>query len=369
MSHKERILLQDFGPWAQAITQGVRSACEEQARKLGAPMIYLRSSSVDKEAMARQIAKDRNIETGTVCFFSVIESCNAPLVKGNRAKKKIELQFGTRKCVWIYHYWNDPKLGFGHTRLQTWLPLSVTICINGRHWLERQLMREGLDYMKCDNSFPYIADLAKAQELLNQQQQTDWPILLNSLLEQNCPTIRRAVRALPLDYYWSADETEWATDIIFNSNDDLDRLYPALLRHGLVSAQSPVVLRFLGRHSVRQTGEVTSDLRERYEGIRLKDWVNQNSVKMYNKAGNILRVETTINQTRDFKVFRHPDDNKQVPPSWQHMRKGVSDMHRRGEISQACNDRYIDHLASASLHETLLQTASDICKQIGRAHV
>ncbi|MBE7546551.1 MAG: hypothetical protein HS127_11235 [Planctomycetia bacterium] len=34
--------------------------------------------------------------------------------------------------------------------------------------------------------------------------------------------------------------------------------------------------------------------------------MNYNSVKMYNKSGSLLRIETTINNTRDFKVFRVP---------------------------------------------------------------
>ncbi len=85
---------------------------------------------------------------------------------------------------------------------------------------------------------------------------------------------------------------------------------------------------------------------------------------MYNKAGNVLRTETTINQTREFKVYRHPDDDTDRPASWQKMRKGVSDLHRRAEVSQASNERYLDHLASANIAETLQETAGDICRRI-----
>lgn len=361
------ILLKDFGKWAERITQTVRKACKDQAEHLDIPIMYLRSAGINKEAMARRVAKERNITQGDICMFSVVEPCFAPLIRANRSTKKLEVQMGQRKCVWIYHYWNDPVVGFGHTRLQTWLPLSTTVCINGRHWLERQLIDEGMGYIKDGNCFPYVADIQRAQQLLDDQLKTNWPNMLHGLLERNCPSIRTLWKTAPLDYYWSADETEWATDVMFRSTDELNRIYPSLLRYGLVTAQSPAVMRFFGKkvHNGKFRGrapeEIISDLRQRYEGIRLKHWINHNSIKMYNKAGSILRTETTINSTREFKVFRRPNDDPSRPLSWQKMRKGVSDLHRRAQVSQACNERYGDHLAAASINETLQHVAQNIC--------
>ena len=169
---------------------------------------------------------------------------------------------------------------------------------------------------------------------------------------------------VPMNHYWSADETEWATDIVFRRPADLDRLFPKLARYGLIAAQSPAVMRFLGRSGKgRLPCEVRSDLSRRYEGLRIKHWVNGNSVKMYNKAGNVLRTETTINQPREFKVYRHPDDDPKRPASWQKMRKCVADLHRCAEVSQASNERYLDH-AAAHVAESLLETVGDICRRI-----
>jgi len=85
---------------------------------------------------------------------------------------------------------------------------------------------------------------------------------------------------------------------------------------------------------------------------------------MYNKSGSILRMETTINNTRNFKVFRHPDDDKSRPASWQKMRKGVSDLHRRCQVSDKCNERYADALASAQVEEKLKEVVSPACNRI-----
>jgi hypothetical protein len=109
---------------------------------------------------------------------------------------------------------------------------------------------------------------------------------------------------------------------------------------------------------------VVSDYCGRYEGVRVKHCVNRNSVKMYNKSGSILRIETMINHTRDFKVFRHPDDNLNRPASWQKMRKAVSDLHRRCKVSDKCNERYADMLASAQVEEKLKEVVSPACNRI-----
>ena len=131
-------------------------------------------------------------------------------------------------------------------------------------------------------------------------------------------------------------------------------------------SDSPSVMKYLGRRDRRglPPNEVISDYRSRYEGVRVKHWINYNSVKMYNKSGSILRIETTINNTRDFKVFRHPDDDKGRPISWQKMRKGVSDLHRRCQVSQQCNQRYADALASAQIRVRLKEVTADACNKI-----
>lgn len=365
MSHTH-ILLKDFSGWVERLTAQVRDSCQSQATDLGIEMRYLNSSGVDKEKLARQIAVDKGITEGSICMFSVVEPCIAPMVKGNKASKKLELVMAPRKCVFVYHYFDDPEFGFGHVRIQSWVPFNIFICLNGRHWLQRQMDKHGIGYIKDGNCFPWIEDVTAAQALLNEQLKTDWPTMLNRLSLGSCPALPQVLRPLRPDYYWSADETEWATDIMFKSVEDLDVLYPSLVHHAMRVSDSSSVMKYLGRRSLvgYACKEVISDYRKRYEGIRVKHRVNYNSVKMYNKSGSILRIETTVNNTRDFKVFRHPDDDKGRPASWQKMRKGVSDLHRRCQVSQQCNERYTDALATAQVQEKLKEVAASACNKI-----
>jgi hypothetical protein len=371
---RSNILLKEFGAWAEDRTRRLRARCEEQAKRLGVQMIYLSSSGKGKEQLARKVATEQGVKPdGSICFFSVLEMCMAPTVRGNKATRELELDWRPRKCLHFYRYFDHPQMGFGHVRLQSWLPFGVTLCLNGRHWLEKQLDRHGVRYIKSDNCFPWLEDFARAQQLLDAQLQSDWPALLNGLLRETCPGIEDLLAPMHFDHYWSAEETEWATDIIFCSARELDRIYPSLLRHAMEVSDAPSVMRYLGRGgqpspSVRAPrgrlcNDIMSDLRRRHEGIRVKHWVRRNSVKAYNKCGNVLRLEGTINYTRDFKVWRSPENAPERPPTWQKMRKGVADLHRRCEISNQITERYGDSLAAALVEEKLREIVAPACRR------
>jgi hypothetical protein len=371
MSHRH-ILLKDFSGWVENLTAMIRQSCEAVANQLGIETLYLNRSNIDKEKLAREIAQSKGIEEGSICIFSAVEPCIAPMVKGNKAQKKLELVMAQRKCVFVYHYFNDPVFGFGHVRIQSWVPFNVFICLNGRHWLEKQLQKEGIRYIKDGNCFPWIEDVVSAQTLLNRQLGANWSQMLLKLSLKSCPALADVIKPLRPEYYWSADETEWATDIMFNSVHSLDGLYPSLLHHAMLVSDSPSVMRYFGRRNISMSGkiksrfprEIMTDYRRFYEGVRIKHWLNYNSVKMYNKSGSILRIETTINNTRDFKVFRHPDDDNRRPASWQRMRKGVSDLHRRCQVSRQCNERYSDALAVTEVREKLKEVVDSACNKV-----
>jgi hypothetical protein len=366
------IWLKDFSGWVAGLTALVRRSCEERADVIGIEKRYLMSSGINKEELARQIAEQKGIQEGPICLLSVVEPCIAPQVKGNKASKKLELVMAPRKCVFVYRYFNDPEFGFGHVRIQSWVPFNVFICLNGRHWLERQLKRHGIEYIKDGNCFPWIEDVEAAQKLLNEQLRTDWANMLGRLALDACPGLSEVLRPFDPHYYWSADETEWATDIMFKSQSTLDGLYPLLLHHAMRVSDSPTVMRYMGRRDLSLSGrikgrppqEVMTDCRRFYEGIRIKHWLNDNSIKMYNKSGSILRIETTVNYARDFKVFRQIEDDKSKPASWQKMRKGVSDLHRRCEVSQQCNTRYADALAITQVQDKLKELAVGTCNKV-----
>jgi hypothetical protein len=345
LSHTGVSLL-DFGDYAKATSGRVKQAALAEARSAGRPAVYLSSSKTDKEDLAHQLPDQQPIETGPVCDLYVVEPCRSFEYHRDPQPDQRGLRLVNRKCLHVYQYHLHPTFGFLNARIQTWFPFNIQVCLNGREWLGRQLSAAGIAFTRHDNCFLHIADLAQAARLLDQQLATDWPEVLTHIARGLNPLHDSIFAQAPMDYYWSAYQTEWATDVMFRDAEALAGLYPALVRHALLHFQSPDIMRFLGRqlHPAFK-GELTTSVRRRPEGVRVKHWVNGNSLKMYDKAGSILRVETTLANPDGFKVLRPPHDEPDGQLDWRPLRKGVADLHRRTELSQAANDRYLNALS------------------------
>lgn len=364
----KRVLYKDFGRHAEQVSERLKRAALERAEREQRPIQYVASSSVSKEEIAREIARRDQIENGLVCVLTCVEPCVSFDMFRCRERRQLILQRRERKCLHIYQYWMHPELGFLHGRIQTWFPFPIQICLNGREWLARQMDAVGLGYTRRDNCFVSVEDYARAQKLLDQQCHADWPALLNALAGELNPAHSAIFEGFTANYYWSTRQSEWATDIVFRRGESLQRLYPRLLRHGITSFGSNDVLRFLGRPLStcgRVPGavrcEVMSDLKTRQEGVRLKHWANGNTIKVYDKAysrwGNVLRVETSIYHEEDFKVYRPKEGEPDGELQWRALRRGIADLYRRAEVSQAANERYLSALATIDESATVEELA------------
>jgi hypothetical protein len=367
-------LFKDFGRYAQDVSRLVRASSLAAAELAGRPVEHLDNPSVSKEDRARQIARQDGISEGLIAVLTAVEGCWSYDIRSNRQTGHLELVRAYRKCQHLYHYQIHPVFGFMHVRLQTWLPFNVNICMNGREWLARQMDRRRIDYRQADNCFTWIGDLGKAQSLADQQTSFDWATVLAKLAAAANPARKTIIGSYNIPYYWSLDQSEWASDVMFKRAKDLDALYPSLIRHGMQSLGSREVMRFLGRSvsagiTPRFAGEVVSDIREKpekYEGMRIKHRVNRNSVKMYNKAGSVLRVETTLNDMRDLQAPRIIEGRK----VYKRMRKGVADIPRRAQVSQGSNSRYLEAQAAVNTPvalKTLTEKLSERVKWKGKA--
>jgi hypothetical protein len=365
------VLLKDFAGFASGWTERVRLAAKQLAEQSGRPLCYLHGSSQRKELLARDLARADGLTTGLIGIWSVTEPCLTYFVRKDREEKKLVLRLAPGKCLHYYFYFLHEQLGLLHLRLQTWFPFAIHLCVNGRHWLARQLDQAQIGYVQRENCFTWIEDVARAQTLAHQQLQSTWPTLLQPLIEQCHPHALELCRPLALSYYWSVSESEYATDVMFKSPAALAQLYPALVHQGIQHFGSTDVLRFLG-HKVQANGrvhgnlqgEILSSLNHRPEGLRLKHQANGNSVKLYDKQGSVLRVETTLNRPHQFRVYRASERDPEQKKRWQVLRKGVGDLHRRAEICQAINGRYLEALASVRPGESVAEVVRPVCRQI-----
>lgn len=365
------VRLNQFKAYATALSDRVREAAHAFARRCGRPVRYLHSTAERKDALARQLAARDQITTGLIGVFDCVEPCLTYFVRGDHAAHQLHLALKPGKCLHHYFYYQHAEFGLMHVRLQTWFPFQVMVCVNGRLWLARQLDRAGLDYVQRDNSFVWLSDLARAQALAQKQLHTDWPAKLQPLLADCHPLAGEIMRPLAQSYYWSIDQSEYATDLMFRTPDALAAIYPTLVHHGIRHFGTPEVLRFLGRvvpahgrvHR-RYQGEVETELKHRPEGLRLKHYVNGNSIKTYDKHGQVLRIETTLTRPEDFRVFRTPEDRPKGRKRWMPLRKSVADAPRRAQVSAAANDRYLAALAAVPVDGSAADLTRPLCRPV-----
>ena len=351
------VMFKDFGEHVLDVSRRLKEASLAAALELGRVVRYVPSAAASKEDIARQLAAEQRVQSGLACVLSSVEPCMSFQAVPNRETKKLDFKLEQRKCLHLYHYLIHPVFGFMNARIQTWFPFRIQICLNGREWLARQMDAAGLPYVRQDNCFPWIEDFPAAQRLMDQQLSTNWAEALNGIAAMLNPIHQEIFRHFHVNYYWTTHQSEWAIDIRFSKQENLRRLYPALLGHAITTFGSPNVLRFLGKQTRLDgsvpdwyRGELFSDLKQRAEGIRIKHYMDGNSLKAYDKAytpvGSLLRLETTINEVAGFQSYRPKEGDPDGPLAWRPMRRGVADLHRRAEISQKVGERYADALAS-----------------------
>jgi hypothetical protein len=367
------ILFKDFAEHAQQVTERIKQAALLPFEKAGRPIEYVPSAKTSKEELAKQIAARDQIREGPICLLTSLEACPGYDVRFNHTTQQLQLMGRPRKCLHLYQYQIDPVFGFLHTRLQTWFPFHIQVCLNGREWLAHQMDQEGLGYERRDNCFVWLQNLPRAQALLEEQLRADWPQQLDRLATLLNPVLAEVLAPFVCRYYWTCHASEWATDLLFGEGAVLKRLYPRFVAQGMTTLASPDVLRFLGKPLTPKgeipaafLGEVTTDLKRRQEGTRIKHRCNHNSIKAYDKAytphGSVLRVETTLNDPTDFKVYRPKEGGPIEELAWRPLRKGVADLYRRGQVCQKANERYLDALASVDTTQTLQELTEQMAQ-------
>ncbi len=367
------ILCKQYQDHVKQVSQEVKEASLEPFRRQQLPIRHLYDHRADKDEIARAVATERGIREGNVCALTAME------LSPTFQHEKTTMAVRWRPHLVIYHYQIDPQFGWCHARMQTWFPFYVHVCINGREWLARRMDQAGIRYCRQQNTFPWVEDCHRAQALFDEQLCLDWNQSLQPFAERLNPLHTEIFRKFTTEYYWSAFQCEWATDILFRPG-SLARLEPLLLRHGLFNFSCADVLRFMGKHigcsgSVPDwvAGEVTTNLKSRVVGDRLKHWIQGNSLKSYGKAhtpvGDVFRVETMTSNVAVFRTYRPAEGGPEKELAWRPMRLGVADLHRRSQVSQNANNRYLDAFAAVDdttrLRE-LIQPLEQPCQYRGR---
>jgi len=341
---ERKIRIFDYPKFAEPFRNRIRENAEQMAMDAGIQIEFIRKRNFRKEDRVKQILAKRGEQAGLVCIFSAMEPCSTYKPWHNKQTGKTYLLPDDGKCLHYYFYFVDQGLGLCHVRVPTWLPCRLQICCNGHNWLADQLRKLGIEYEMADNAFTHIGDWPRAQRVSNGWEAKRMHARLNELARLCCPIYRDFATG----YHWSVDQCEYATDIVFRKQADLQAIYENLARTAIHTVKPDNIATFLGRKLTTQyEDEMGNRFNIRIEGMRIKHTMGPVSIKLYDKFGLILRIETTVNDLTFFKHYReveHRDGSRET--KWASMQKTIYSLPALRELLAAANRRYLEFLSA-----------------------
>jgi len=346
-SHKIRIF--DYPKFAMPLREQVRNNAEQIANENGLEIEFIRKNNFRKEKRIKELIKRRGNHPGLVHIFSAMETCQSYKPWHDKKSHKTYLKYSTSKCLHYYFYFIDEELGLCYVRVPTWCPFRLQIYFNGHNILASQLKKRGVDHVLLDNAFLSIADFDLANLLSQNIDINKLHEKLDTFAQTYCP----AIKTLDVSYHWSIMQVEYATDIIFKHQKDLHAIYSLLLETLIHSVKPENISTFLGKklHG-NYAGEMGNNFNVRILGSRIKHQMGPVSIKMYDKLGLILRIETVTNDVSFFKHYRevqHRDGSCET--KYANMRKSIYSLNPLQELLAASNRRYLQFISEIETPE------------------
>jgi hypothetical protein len=346
----QKVRIFDYAHFAEPLRDEIKATITGVAAANGLDIEFVGKKTGRKEDRIQTILTKRGQQPGVVHIFAAMEGCQTYKPWYDQASGKSYLKAAESKCLHYYVYFIDEDLGLCYLRIPTWCPFRLQFYCNGHGWLAQQLKQHDLTFELLDNAFVSLADLERANQLATEFNIQAWHVKLDELAQRYCPVVKR----LNLTYQWSIMQAEFATDLIFKSPEHLQAIYPYLLETLIHAVKPADIATFLGRklHGNYQ-GEVGTRLSQvRWLGRRIKYRLGPVSLKMYDKFGLILRIETTVNDVSFFQQYRTVHHrNGQSSKQWATMPKSIYSLPALRECLTAANQRYLKFIAALETPE------------------
>jgi len=318
------------------------------AAQAGISIEHIAKSHIRKEMVVGKVLETRGDHPGLVHVISAMEACDAYQPWHDKQTHKTYVRPDTGKCLHYYFYFLDDELGLIYLRAPTWAPFRLQFYCNGHSWLARRLAAEGIGFTAADNAFVRIDNWTRAQELADGFSPDRLHRVLDHYAALCCPVLDVFAQVFAQVYPWSLMQVEYATDVVFRSAATLEPLYGQLTRESVLSVKAEQIASFLGHKITPQLAqELGTQFSTRIEGTCIKHRFGSSSIKMYNKFGCVLRIETTTNDVSFFKHHRKVE-HRQGPPTraLAPVKKTIYSLIDLREILLGCNRRYLSHLSA-----------------------
>jgi len=365
--HDVRIF--DYPRWAEPLREEIRANMERLAGEHGVAIEFVAKTHIRKETLVARVLAKRGDHPGLVHILSAMETCPSYYPWHDKTTGRTALRPKTGKCLHYYVYFIDEELGLCYLRVPTWCPFRLQVYFNGHNLLAAKLRAAGVGYKMLDNAFVDIDDFDRAQALADDLDVARLHATLDRYARWFCPV----VDTLGQRYHWSIMQVEYATDVVFRRQSDLAPVYESISRAAVLAVKADNVATFLGRKlHPNYRDEVGNDFSTRVEGTRIRHHMGPASIKMYDKAGIVLRIETTANDVTFFKHHRTVEQKdgtrafKLAP-----VRKTIYSFPDLRPLLAAANRRYLDFISDLedpSIGQASLTRVTEPMIQAGRTY-
>jgi len=342
--NSEHIKIFDYPRFAEPYRDKIRKNIEAIAKENEIEIEFIRKKNIRKEDIIKDVIKRRGEAPGIVHILSAMESCASYRPWHNKKTGKTYLKGSQSKCLHYYVYFIDEYLGLCYFRIPTWAPFRLQVYINGHNILKNELDNNNIGYTMLDNTFDSIEDWSKAQELADGISIKKIHKKLDEYADKFCPVSEDFNQR----YHWSIMQAEYATDIVFKKQKDLEAIYEDLTVTAVHIVKPENIATFLGKKlESNYKGEIGNNYNIRIQGTRIKHTMGKNSIKMYDKFSKILRIETTTNNISFFKHYRevvHRDGSRSYKLAG--LKKNIYSLPLLKEKLQASNKRYLEFIST-----------------------
>jgi hypothetical protein len=201
-----------------------------------------------------------------------------------------------------YFYIRDEVLGPLVVCVGSFLPFQTTYYLNGHHFIEGELRRQGVRFRKDDNAFLWVSDpqaLQAAADRLSatiiRQRLEYWTLIVGP----NFSKKDRTVICLRRDY--SLNQIEYARNFVCRRHFPIHHIFERSCELGVFRLTADQITQIFGfRKHQRIRGKFHSMLEKVDQGHHvLRVYCTSLVARLYEKFSTFLRVEICVNRMKD----------------------------------------------------------------------
>ena len=209
---------------------------------------------------------------------------------------------------WCF-YFADPEWGPAFFKVCPYAPYPMWCCANGHEWAKCQLTKAGVAFEALDNGLRWVADPVVAHRICARLGAGHLRALLARMLAVVPDPLCAADRSAGFDWSFSIAQLEVSDTAVFDQPRRARAWFEAAIRDhldlGRPERVSLLVDRTVLNRGPRKTpGRFVTEVITRDTAPQLQVHYKSSKAKAYLKEGRARRIETTVNNAKDFALHK-----------------------------------------------------------------